>query len=311
MKKILLFSFLFLLISVSVSFAGNEPYVISFQGKLDPVPLPGEPTDIEFELFKDESGNTSTGWSEEHKNVTVDGNGIFNVFLGKSGILDIEEVILGSDVLWLKITVNTVPLEPMQAFTAAPYAFRALHASKASEAKFLRGGDIIFSQASQYPINPSAGMMAYNATRDKVAVYDNTGSKWVEIDPVYTENQIWMRKVEEPSTSGSGASLWSANSFASDCIITGIGLRKISLLNALEGIKIELYVDGQLALEYWPTITGKDGNYWFASAQYTLPIPLKVPKNKGVSYKITFEGGYTGVGAVLRGLYVHYIFLPL
>lgn len=300
LKKSALFGLLLVLVSFSAAFAANEPYVISFQGKLEGAGLAGTTVPMSFSLYKSD-GATPAGWDLATA-VKLDENGIFNVVLGNTVSTALGDIFVNNpDGLYLQIkaTTDDTELTPKRPITAAPYAFVT---------KNLRGGNIVFTQEANYPASPVSGMMAFNNTRKKVAYYDST--KWIEIDPVYTENTIWMRKVEAP-TIGSQTSWWAANAMASDLIITDIGLRKIDLQNAQEGIKIEIYVGGALALEYWPPITGKDSSQWIAAAQYTLPIPLKVPRNKGVDYKITFEGGYSGVGTSLKGLYLHYIFLPL
>ncbi|MEA3494077.1 MAG: hypothetical protein U9R38_06810 [Candidatus Margulisiibacteriota bacterium] len=122
-KKILLFSFLFLLISVSASFAA-EPYVISFQGKIDPIPA--TPFDVDFVLYKDAGATIAANWQETHaiQSTEIDANGIINRFLGNDQ--DLEQVILDNTAgLWLKITVDGTPLDPAQALTATPFAFVA------------------------------------------------------------------------------------------------------------------------------------------------------------------------------------------
>lgn len=140
MKKILLFSFLFLLIFASVSYA-NEPYVISFQGKLDPIPP--RPFVVEFELFKNAGATLQANWYEEHtlQSADIDANGIFNRFLGRTE--DLEDVLFENTAgLWLKITVAGTPLSPAQALTAAPFAFVA---------KNLRGGIVSAESNTNIP----------------------------------------------------------------------------------------------------------------------------------------------------------------
>jgi hypothetical protein len=121
-KKILILGMILAVVSLSAAFAGNEPYLISFQGKLDPVP--SSPPTIHFELFANSDATTTTGWEETHPNVDVDAGGIFNILLGDG--MSLKQVLFSNaGGVWLKITVDGTPLSPLQPLTAAPYAFVA------------------------------------------------------------------------------------------------------------------------------------------------------------------------------------------
>ena len=101
--------------------AVNEPYVISFQGKLEGVTLP---VNIIFTLYNDETAGSSV-WTETHNNVDVDvDTGIFNELLGNQQDLG-NALTSATGGLWMQINVNGADLTPRQPLTAAPYAFVA------------------------------------------------------------------------------------------------------------------------------------------------------------------------------------------
>ncbi|MEA3494078.1 MAG: hypothetical protein U9R38_06815 [Candidatus Margulisiibacteriota bacterium] len=291
MRKII-FSFLFLLIFVAASFAApvnGEPYHISFQGKLEGVADPAN-VSVKFDLYDAPTGGDSV-WTETHSGLTLD-NGIFNVLLGKSGSLlgDLAD----ATPLWMEVVVDGGdPLIPRQALTAAPYSFSARN---------LRGGNIVFENTGAYP-DPQPGMMAYNSDRDKVAVYDNTGSKWVEIDPVYVNNPILSSpRIGTSGIPGATSQTISVPNItdASDIILTGLfGWSDWGLNSGT--IKIEILRGAEPIFTYYNASGEREGLY------FAFPIPIRVPQGTSVSVRGThLNNGYANFAYNLN-----YMQLPL
>lgn len=329
MKKILLFSLLFLLISASVSFAADEPSVISFQGKLE-----GQSSgvNITFRLYDVSSGGIHPRWSETHQNVSFEADGIFNVMLGSKVPFDIHHPLglfytYKDTGLWLEVQIGTqTVLSPRQAMTAAPYAFyarRAEYAAHADEATNLRGGNVVFGTTATggYP-TPEAGMMAYNSSRDKVAVYDSTGSKWVEIDPVYTRNQIRCSYVRNATVNAGAASFANAVDLSpaipngGSIIITNIGIGRYYTAST-DLIEVVVYRSGGEITKFYTSCDYQDSNSSDAT-HYTFPVPLKIDYGESVTIGFgSFKGywswpaGEPGSGGQVGGIYLNYIWLPL
>jgi len=119
-RRILILAMILAVVS-GTALAANEPYVISFQGKLEGVTLP---VNIIFTLYDAETGGSSV-WTETHNGVDVDvDTGIFNELLGNQQDLS-NALLSATGGLWMQINVNGSDLTPRQPLTAAPYAFVA------------------------------------------------------------------------------------------------------------------------------------------------------------------------------------------
>jgi|GEM_PF-2575027 len=122
-KKLMIAGMVLVFISISAALAVNEPYVMSFQGKLEG--LQGQTSaNIDFSLYNNSAGTGNPVWTESHAGVPLEpDSGIFNVLLGNTTALDTK--MLDYPKLWLKVSVNGQDLGPLQPLTAAPYAFVA------------------------------------------------------------------------------------------------------------------------------------------------------------------------------------------
>jgi hypothetical protein len=130
LKKIFIFGMILVFLSLAAAFAQNEPYVISLQGMLEGVS--SSQAEIIFELYDNPAGSGKYLWQEEHigpNAVTIDGDGIFDVLLGNLtpfGDTFVATAFSPTPIqLWMKMTVNTDPLDPLQPITAVPFAFVA------------------------------------------------------------------------------------------------------------------------------------------------------------------------------------------
>jgi hypothetical protein len=308
MKKILIFSFLLLFVSISASFAANEPFVISFQGKLDQVNDPNN-VPLIFSIWNgEEQGQGMQLWISNTVTVTLDAQGIFNTHIGNEQNNALPFGEFGGNPLWVQVNVDGNNLYPRQLLSAAPYAISAKH---------LRGGNAMFQRnVTAYPVaNASEGMMMYNDDRNKVAYSD--GSKWIEIDPVYTSKAINAARIIEVPKPGGVADDFDTTvtilNPPSDCIITNIGISHWRTSNNI-GARIILTVDDVEKVKYYPPIQA-GGNNPYYSSEYTLPIPLKVNGGSAVKIQVSLlnsTGGIAGsYSSSLFGLYINFINLPL
>jgi|GEM_PF-6956476 len=299
MKKILLFSFLLLFVSLSASYAANEPYVISFQGRLTSVSDPSS-VPITFRLFDALNGGNQM-WEESHS-IALEEGGIFNILLGQDTPL--AEPLNDAIPLWLEVEADGAVLTPRQALTSSPYAFSA---------KNLRGGDAKFNTNTTLygSATVNEGMMMYNGARHKLAYSD--GSKWIEIDPVYTEKPINSVLIDAvPIASGGGdygsgsATLFTAP--AGGSIITNVGMCGFYSSTVGQPCKIRIKVDGNTRVEFFAFIY----NYSVKMdnrIHYTLPIPIKVNADEVAEIEILYKNNVTNSSA--SQVYVNYINLPL
>ena len=126
LKKLLL---ILIVISFSATFAASNPYIISFQGKLDGYQQflnPDGKVTVLFGIYDNEN-RTNELWSDYYF-VDIDASGMFNVLIGSNPGKPIPSEIFINQSPWLSIHVGGqggVQLEPPQPITAAPYAFVA------------------------------------------------------------------------------------------------------------------------------------------------------------------------------------------
>ena|SRR3989338_4257328 len=120
LKKLALISFLFSLLSVSLSFAAI-PTLINYQGKLtDPNgnPLTGSYNFV-FKIYDASTGGTAL-WSETQNNIVVT-NGVFTTMLGSSTAINLAF----DNQYWFEVAVNGETLTPRVKMGSVGYAFRA------------------------------------------------------------------------------------------------------------------------------------------------------------------------------------------
>jgi hypothetical protein len=161
-RRMLILGMIVGVLSFSAALAANEPYVISFQGRLEGVQLP---VNIIFTLYDAETAGSSV-WTETHTNVDVDiDTGIFNELLGNQQDLS-GELFSATGALWLQVNVNGNDLTPRQPLTAAPYAFVAhdlkggvAHATSSSSINAIEG------------VNTSNGYGVFGKSQQRVSIY--------------------------------------------------------------------------------------------------------------------------------------------
>lgn len=132
MLKTLILSFLFILLSLSVS---AQTTTFTYQGRLTDSSVPANGTySVRFDLFAAPTGGTALA-SQTVPGVAV-ANGIFTVTLDLGNDFD------GTD-RYLEITVETTVLAPRQKINSVPYAVKALYAANADTLNGISGSNFV------------------------------------------------------------------------------------------------------------------------------------------------------------------------
>jgi len=126
-RRLTLSGFLIILLSQTSVVLADVPDSISFQGILlddkgDPVTTT---VTVTFSIYGEESGGSPL-WSEK-QDVTPDGDGLFNVYLGggtPSGLVPLNGGLFSEPRRWLEYSIDEGNPLPRIPFTVSPYAYR-------------------------------------------------------------------------------------------------------------------------------------------------------------------------------------------